>query len=114
MEICCKYSAHISDLTSLLLGKSSHAYMVLMFLSEEKNRALTNLFSFFKWFLKLTEHVENNFEKKSIELCKHISLIYSHITDFFWVLTDGSYLHSHRFTYLNAFNQGHKITEEAK
>lgn len=57
-----------------------------------KNKGLDYVEYLVRWIIKAVDMFETKYDKKRIDLCKHIQLLWSHIIDFYFSLTEGAYL----------------------
>ena len=89
MKYCCQFSAIFSEFNKFLFGNFSFGAMLIEFIERGGIECVKEIIM---WILKYIYEEERKPQPKSMNLCRNIQLLWSHLIDFFVQLLEGKYL----------------------
>ena len=89
MKYCCQLSAVFSEFNKVLFGGFSSGVMLVQFI---ECGGLSSIKDIIHWLVKYIYELERDPRPKSLNQCKNIQLLWSHLIDFFVQLFEGKYL----------------------
>jgi hypothetical protein len=82
MRICCQLSAIIGEFNKIIFPSNySNGFLMEGFID---NLGLSYMEMLVKWMVQTTYLMEIEKIAKSVEVCRHIQLLWSHIIDFYY------------------------------
>lgn len=100
MRVCCQFSAVFSEFNKVLFGNFSTGVLLIEFLQQGGLKTVEQIIL---WLVEYVYRQEMRPEKKSLNQCKNIQLLWSHIIDFFIQLVDAKYLDQQQTQFLVSF-----------
>ena len=100
MKYCCQFSAVFSEFNKVLFGAWSYGVLFIEFFEKG---GLDCIKEMILWLVRYLYKLEKNGQPKSLNQCKNIQLLWSHLIDFFVQLFEGKYIDTQYSQFLISF-----------